>query len=196
MACVSCADTATRNLPTDTHSRFGRALTFGIGGAIVGLILYSAVGIITGLEIGYVSLAVGYIVGKAVMKGSAGIGGRRYQIAAVLLTYAAVSMAQIPIAISLYVKEGSQTKNARSNETNTGAAPAASNPDQPTAEVKPMNLGKALANLALIGLASPFLGLIADPLHGIIGLIILLVGIRIAWQITATRTAVVVDGPF
>jgi predicted outer membrane lipoprotein len=57
-------------------------MIFGVGGAILGLILYSAFGIITGLEIGYLPLAVGYIVGKAVGMGSGGVGGRRYQIAA------------------------------------------------------------------------------------------------------------------
>jgi hypothetical protein len=40
--------------------------------------------------LGYISLAVGYIVGKAIMKGTRGIGSRRYQIAAVALTHAAV----------------------------------------------------------------------------------------------------------
>jgi hypothetical protein len=45
---------------------------------------------------------------------------------------------------------------------------------------------KAVGVLALVGLASPFLAL-ADPTRGIIGLIILFVGIRIAWKITAGR---------
>ena len=36
---------------------------------------------------------------KAIMKGTNGIGGRRYQIAAVALTYAAVSLSAIPIGI-------------------------------------------------------------------------------------------------
>jgi cytochrome b561 len=44
------------------------------------------------------------------------------------------------------------------------------------------------------GLASPFLEL-QDPLHGVIGLIILLVGIRIAWKLTA-ETPTEVLGPF
>ena len=38
----------------------------------------------------------------------------------------------------------------------------------------------------MIGLASPFLEM-SDPMHGIIGLIILLVGLQIAWKITAAR---------
>jgi hypothetical protein len=45
---------------------------------------------------------------------------------------------------------------------------------------------KAVGVLALLGLASPFLEL-SDPAHGVIGLIILFVGIRIAWKITADR---------
>jgi len=49
-----------------------------------------------------------------------------------------------------------------------------------------MRPAKAIGVLALIGLASPFLEL-ANPAHGIIGLIILFVGIRIAWKLTAGR---------
>jgi hypothetical protein len=47
-----------------------------------------------------------------------------------------------------------------------------------------MGLGAALGLAVLVGLASPFLEL-QDPFHGIIGLIILFVGIRIAWRLTA-----------
>src|SRR5579864_4411157 len=105
LTCAYCAEQTKLRLPVDTHSTFARGLAFGIGGAILGLVIYSAFGIITGLVIGYVSLAVGYIVGKAMMKGSNGIGGRRYQIAAVLLTYAAVSMSAVPIGISQIIKQ-------------------------------------------------------------------------------------------
>jgi hypothetical protein len=57
-----------------------------------------------------------------------------------------------------------------------------------------MGMGPALLQLAIMGLASPFLEM-QDPVHGIIGLIILLVGIRIAWRLTAgTETQVL--GPF
>jgi len=92
VTCSPCAGKTGASLPKDTHAAFTRGILFGIGGAIIGLILYSVVGIVTGLEIGYVSLAVGYIVGRAVLLGTSGIGGRRQQIAAAVLTYAAVSM--------------------------------------------------------------------------------------------------------
>jgi hypothetical protein len=48
--------------------------------------------------------------------------------------------------------------------------------------------------VVLIGLASPFLEL-QDPVHGMIGLVILFVGIRIAWQI-ARGTSIRILGPF
>jgi len=49
-----------------------------------------------------------------------------------------------------------------------------------------MSPARAVGLLALLGLASPLLAL-AHPAQGLIGLIILLVGIQIAWKITAAR---------
>jgi hypothetical protein len=57
-----------------------------------------------------------------------------------------------------------------------------------------MNFFTALGLLALIGLASPFLEL-QDPFQGAIGLIILFVGIRFAWQQTGAPKIDIV-GPF
>jgi hypothetical protein len=206
LTCAYCAEQTKLRLPQDNHPTFVRGLVFGIGGAILGLALYSAFGVITGLVIGYISLAVGYIVGKAMMKGSNGIGGRRYQIAAVVLTYAAVSMAAIPIGISQIVKQKKEHKqasarhaapaSAQSDHTSQAAtAEEGVEPDQAPVSGQPkMSLGAALGMLAIAGLASPFLAL-QDPVHGVIGLIILLVGIRIAWRITA-GVKVDILGPF
>jgi cytochrome b561 len=36
----------------------------------------------------------------------------------------------------------------------------------------------------------------SDPFHGFIGFVILLVGLRIAWQITRGHPPLVIDGPF
>jgi len=220
-SCAYCGEQAKLRRPQDSHQTFVRGLLFGVGGAILGLVLYSAFGIITGLMVGYISLAVGYIVGKAMMKGSNGVGGRRYQIAAVLLTYAAVSLAAVPISISQYTKQQKAQKEslvrraplagapsaARGQATQPGATATSGDPtksaeatdaattaqDPPVGKRK-MNLGAALGMLALVGLASPFLEL-QDPLHGIIGLVILFVGIRIAWKLTA-GTPMSILGPF
>jgi hypothetical protein len=205
LACESCVDRIKNQTPKDTHTILVRGLLFGVGGALLGLFLYSAFGIITGLEIGYVSLAVGYIVGKAILKGSGGIGGRRYQVAAAVLTYAAVSMSAIPIGISQIVKHKDAQKQSQVKhgpvgsqaEVSPAVAPdsdAGDSAESSEVSQPKMGIGAALGMLALAGLASPFLEL-QDPLHGGIGLIILLVGIRIAWQLTAEKPIDIV-GPF
>ena len=159
ISCQGCGEKAHSELPQDSHADYVRGIVYGVGAAIAGLILYATFTIATGIVIGYVSLAVGWMVGKAMMKGSNGHGGRRYQITAALLTYAAVSMAAVPISIH-YGISGDQ----------------------------------GLMQLAFLGLASPFRDL-AHPINGAIGLFILFIGIRIAWQITR-QTSPALEGPF
>jgi|GEM_PF-312288 len=228
MTCPTCAAAAHSASPRDTHAAFVRALLFGAGGAILGLILYSAFGIITGLVIGYLSLGVGYVVGKAMMYGSKGIGGRRYQIAAVGFTYAAVALSAIPMGIAYMSKHPESRGTSQSEKRANSDQPRAQldqeqrqleqefgkNPPAPSnspavessdtsnkqsatnpAEQRPKtSIGKAIGMMALYGLASPFIEL-QDPLHGVIGLVILLVGIRIAWQLTGAKRPEI-TGPF
>jgi hypothetical protein len=201
LSCPACAEKAKFEVPAPSGQSFARALLFGAGAAVAGLILYATFAIVTGWIIGYVSLAVGYIVGKAVMKGSGGIGGRRYQIAAAALTYAAVSMAAIPVVISQFIdqkaKPPAQVEQSQNKEPGAPAASpndaAAPQQNQPAGEPE-MGFGAALGLLVLIGLASPFLAL-ADPFSGLIGLVILFVGIQIAWKLTAGTTTDIL-GPF
>jgi hypothetical protein len=173
--CAECTHRIQDQIPKDTHAAFVRALMFGIAGAIAGFALYVIFALATGLVIGFVSLAVGFIVGKAMNFGSRGVGGRRYQVVAVLLTYLAVSMSAVPIAV--HQMRQHQTRSA----------------DAATTRGADTNIGKKLGVLALVGIASPFLDL-ADPVHGVIGLVILFVGIRFAWRFTAGRT-IDVTGP-
>jgi len=200
LACDRCTTQLQTQLPKDSHAAFVRALMFGIGAAVLGLIGYAAFSIITGIRIGYISLAVGWLIGKAMRTGSRGIGGRRYQIAAALFTYAAVSMAALPIYFSQISKDKAtkppQVKTAPANPG--GGADDAERDDAASSSggaAKPkMNPFAALGLLALLGLASPFLEL-QDPFHGAIGLIILFVGIRFAWQQTGAPKIDIV-GPF
>jgi len=199
MACAACAEQVKLKIPKDNHAAFTRGLLFGVGGAILGLILYAVFGIVTGLMVGYVSLAVGWIVGKAMMMGSGGIGGRRYQIAAVVLTYAAVSMAAVPIYMAQASKAHKATSAIQTGsvpnsvEQSSGNVAPAPEPNPPAGK-RPANLGAALVTLALVGLASPFLEL-RDPFHGLIGLVILFVGMQFAWKITQ-GIALQIFGPF
>ena len=170
MACASCTDRLQRELPQDSHANYVRGLLCGVGAAIAGMMLYAGFTIVTGIYIGYVAVAVGWLIGKAIMLGSKGFGGKRYQIAAVLLTYAAISIAAVPIMVSAFIKEN-------------GMSPLSA------------GLGVMLPRLLWYGLASPFLDL-REPLQGIIGLIILLVGIHIAWRMTQGSRKVDIQGPF
>jgi len=153
-ACLGCAEKMRGEIDKDKHAAYVRALTYGIGAAVVGLIGYALIAILLqGWVISYMSIGVGWLVGTAMMKGSKGVGGRRYQVAAALLTYAAVSMADVPIWIHFAAGR--------------------------------VEIG--LGQLALRGLASPFIQLEGNPFWGMMGLLILFFGMRIAWRIAQGR---------
>jgi hypothetical protein len=175
-ACAECTSKIQERVPKDSHAAFVRAIACGVAGGIVGFAIYVIFALATGLVIGWVSVAVGFIVGKAMNWGSRGAGGRRYQVVAVFITYVAVSLSAVPIAIH----------QMRQHQ----------HPPQVSATTAPQgygNLGKAIGVLALVGIASPILGM-KDPVNGIIGLVILFVGLRFAWRYTAGRT-LDVSGP-
>jgi hypothetical protein len=155
-ACASCADAArTQQSGLSDNAAFTRALAFGIAAAIVGLAGYSAFTIATSLYVGYVALGVGYIVAKAMKFGSGGLGGRPYQIAAVILTYLAIALAEIPIILW-----------------------------QLRARIPSGHILAAAMRLLPVGLESPILAM-RSPIHGLINAVILFVGLQIAWRGTA-----------
>ena len=131
------------------------SVVFGVVAAVVGLGLYAGFTIVTHFYFGYVALLVGWLIAKAMMMGSKGVGGAKYQAVAVVLTYLAISLAAIPIMIANYSQN---------------------------ADAAPVDWGTHVGELAFYGLFSPFLRLQAGVTH-IIGLVILFVGIRIAWRI-------------
>jgi len=139
---------------------------------VVGLIGYALIAILLqGWVISYMSIGVGWLVGTAMMKGSNGVGGRRYQIVAILLTYAAVSMAAVPIGIHFAGERKQQREQRQAQqrkiedeqrqlEQESGRNPLASARASGEASGK---LGTWLGRLALLGLASPFLELQSSP---------------------------------
>ena len=207
MACASCAEKMRGAFAKDSHSAFVRAVLFGVGAAILGLILYATFEIVTTITIGYAALAVGWLIGKAMTMGSGGVGGRRYQVVAVLLTYAAVSMAAVPVAIhylrqhpeELHRKAAHNTAAPSSPDSSSSDSSAADSSSAPPSESAPVrtrpSLGAAIASLALLGLVSPFYDLVSSPFGGLIGLFILFIGMQFAWKLTAAR-GVEILGPF
>jgi|SRR5580658_1581172 hypothetical protein len=202
-ACPICAEKMRSEVPTDGHAAYVRALTYGIGAAVIGLIGYALIAILLqGWVISYMSIGVGWIVGTAMMKGSNGVGGRRYQIAAAVLTYAAVSMAAIPIMMHFAGERRQQRQTQqqkleqeqRQLEQDSGQQP--SEPQSaPKTEKPQVDVMTWLGRVALLGLASPFLDLLGNPFWGVMGLLILFFGMRIAWRIARGRPFGVY-GPF
>jgi hypothetical protein len=167
--CPECAKQAVNGgLTGADHAAFMRAIVFGIGGAIVGLALYAAVTIAArGWTIGYLALAVGWLVAKAMLQGSGSRGGRQYQIAAAILTYAAISLAYVPAYIYFIYNRHIATPN----------------------------WSAIVARLVIYGIASPFLGLGRNLALGVLNLFIIFIGIRIAWRMTRTRP-LPIAGPY
>ena len=217
MACSGCVEKMRGELAKDTHTAYVRGLLFGIGTAVLGMILYATFAITTGIFVGYLSLAVGWMVWTAMIKGSGGIGGRRYQITAAALTYVAVSMAAVPVGIHYAVKHRQEQKHQivakmqpsdsdeeferQERKVNPNYSVAPSTPassSRAASSHAPSSLAAVLVRLALLGIASPFYELwkTGPSIHWVIGIVILIVGIRIAWRITAGRRPLQIYGPF
>ncbi|HTJ29957.1 MAG TPA: hypothetical protein VL346_05635 [Acidobacteriaceae bacterium] len=160
--CNRCAERVFETFPRDTQARLTRALLAGAGAALVSLVIYAGFTIATHIYIGYLALGVGWLVGKAIIKASGGVGGRRYQIAAVVLTYLAIAMAEIPVILYNILHDP---------KIHIGAG---------------FHFARIIPQLLWYGATSPFQQL-RQLSQGLIGLFILFIGLRIAWQMTAQR---------
>lgn len=91
--CARCAENLRAQLGGvgSSAGRFMQAVAFGTSAALLGGAVYGAVMAHFRMEIGLISIAVGYVVGKAVRTGSGHRGGPRYQLLAAALTYAAIA---------------------------------------------------------------------------------------------------------
>jgi hypothetical protein len=174
--CATCAELVRTNQQRPTHADVVRGLLYGAGAAFLGFLGYSIV-IWIGFELALVTIGIGYLVGQAVRKGSRGLGGRRCQIAAVALTYMAITFSYIPAGIRDFVK--------------SEEAERAANPTEPASAV-----GIVVAVIFLTGTALliPFLGL-SEGVGGILTIVIIGFGLHRAWVLTARDPRLLV-GPF
>jgi hypothetical protein len=196
--CSSCkATTEQAYAATLTPKSFVKAFVFGLGSAIAGAIVYYAVIAITNLEIGIVAILIGYMVGYAIRKATRGAGARRYQILGAALTYFAVALAYVPLAIKGAAearKTGAPPTHAVARESaaaraDTAAPAAAAAPartDSASAPaIGPGSFVKALGALILLVLALPVMVVIGSMPSGLLSALIIGFGIRQAWRMTA-----------
>ena len=123
---------------------------------MLGAVVYGLIGL-SGWMVAIVAIGVGWLVATAMMAGSRGVGGRRYQVAAVILTYCACNA-------------GSLLDFFWVNRADLGHHSAA----------------YLIIFSVLTILIEPFLEL-SNPINGVLGLVILFVGLRAAWRIARGR---------
>lgn len=170
---------------------FVKAGLFGLVAAILGAILYYAVIAITNFEIGIVAIAIGYMVGWAIRKATANRGGRRYQVLALVLTYWAVGLAYTPLTFQQLVEEDKDKKEQAQKATDTAAPAPAEPPDEATA----INIPMVLAILVGFSLALPVLIVFGSLPGGLLSALIIGIGMRQAWQMTAVPP-LQISGPY
>ncbi len=204
---------------------FVRAGFFGLLAAIVGAVIYYGVIAITNFEIGIVAILTGFLVGLAIRVGAKGGGGRRYQIMAAALTYFSVGMAYTPLAFKGFSEaEKTMADSVAAAVSDSAATDSLAEPDEVVAEQieedaaedslaaaeengDPATTKASVANGTGLGLALalgalllgifvlPVLSVVASLPSGLISALIIGIGMRQAWQMTAGHV-VSITGPF
>ncbi len=187
IACRRCKDRVVAARGGSHLPALVKATALGLVAAAGGSALYYGVAVLTGYEIGLISIVVGLLVGFAVRKGSRARGGWRYQALAMFLTYLAIASTYVPRVLAEMAKHERPAAAAPA-----GGAPVAPSPGEgprtaeiakPPAATEPApgagNLLVAIAMLLAFTLALPFLA----GFDNLMGLFIIAIGLYEAWKV-------------
>jgi hypothetical protein len=186
--CSSCSETAKSTQSRGNASHIMSGIVYGAGAAFACCVVYAIITMTTGMQLALISIAVGYLIGKAMRKGSEGFGGRRLQVAAVVLTYLSITGSYIPLMYGEMAKVEAKRLTAANNGETSQAATALKT-------ITPQ--GRAIVTL-ILATGTSFLFPIfelAHPASGVIGLLILYFGLSRAWKETA-RDSRLLMGPY
>jgi hypothetical protein len=201
--CSSCAEKARfdHQFHQSQGAGLARSVLFGVGAAVVGAVIYGAIAVLTGYEFALIAIFIGWMVGKAMMRGSRGIGGRRFQVVAVLITYLSITAGYVPGIVKELINMEAKPESA--SEAGTAEAPATalapteakavSNPG----EAPPAAAGSLFVALGFVfGIAAiaPLINL-TSGISGLIGVVIIGVGLMQAWKETQDQPFAL-SGPF
>ncbi|WP_031498673.1 hypothetical protein [Bryobacter aggregatus] len=165
-ACPNCGVNLSKSQEAPQKSVLLRGILYALGAAVACSIAYAAILTITNYELALISIAVGWLIGTAVRKGTNGLGGRPMQIIAVVATYVAIC--------------GSWFFQAVWDLYQSGREPVS-------------NSGYVI--MLRISMAKPYLEMRGDGLSGILGIAILFFGLQQAWQQTG-NAQLSIAGPF
>jgi hypothetical protein len=189
--CKVCAGQKQANLEPMRGRVFGKSVLYGLGAAVAGSALYGIVLLATGAEFALLSILVGIMVGKAMIHGSGGRGGRKLQIVAVLLTYGSITTGYVPS-----IMKGLYQKPLKMETSSKAASPALIRTEAfvKTPAGKVVAVAAFLAFTVGLALITPFLT-ITQGFSGILGIAIIFFGLRQAWQKTK-GDARILKGPY
>src|SRR5262245_18464336 len=181
LTCPACAQrlAAEGRAPLGKETIF-RGFLYGGAAAVAGTILWFAVAKITGLEIGFIGIVIGDLVGRAIRRGAGNRGGRILQVMAVVMTYLSIVTSYVPDvarAVLTRAKTSEEPKQAKTPDVavaaagSNAAAPAggAAKPGPSSSDPGPL---VALAMILLFCLALAFIEPFLSAAQNIMGLII------------------------
>jgi hypothetical protein len=206
-------------------ARFTRAAVFGSAAAFAGFLIYYGVMKLAHMEIGLISVLVGFMVGVGVRNGSRHRGGWLYQWLALVLTYSAIAASYSATALPILLVQarekgvggpvpeivGPAAKNEGAAAKNEGDAkpdaadpgPAAVPPPAPRTDVGAAPRAERL-EAPTLARAVVALGLILALFSALpvlvgfrqpIGLLIVAFALWEAWKLNK-RVPLVINGPF
>lgn len=198
VVCAGCKAALEQSPTGSGASRMLRATAFGLGGAIVGAGVYYAILAVTGYEIGLVAIAVGWLVGRGVQKGSDGRGGWAYQALAVGLTYLAIVSTYVPFIVKAMTGDEAKASAAapapaaRADTVSANATPnAADTAESAQAAVSAGEFAVGVVALLALAAAAPFLA----GFENVLGILIIGFALYQAWQMNR-RVPMTINGPY
>lgn len=215
--CGACKATVerSRQVPAGVASRagrLGRATVLGLGGMLAGAAVWYAVAKLANLEVGLIAILLGWLVGKAVFRGSGYRGGRRYQVLAVALTYVGIGISYTPFAFAEMQRGWTADSTAFARDSQAAARPLADSASDsvavetaPSADTTAVTAAAAtgkgtsvlvglVALLALVA-ALPVLVVVTSLPGSLISALIYGFALHQAWQMTGARE-IAFGGPF
>jgi hypothetical protein len=210
--CATCRTRIEQTLvASQSRPAFLRAVLLGGLTALGCGIAYAVFVALTDYQLALVTIGIAYLVAKVLRRCSSGIGGRKYQILAIVLTYIASAMGYAPGVIKGAMDGAHESHASEAGKSASQAAPvsgAAAHAERESAGTQAQQahsvgsaFGALLTGLAMLfaGVALLFLVTLAAPIlaatQAPLGLLIVAFGLFEAWKLTR-GVPLAVEGPF
>jgi hypothetical protein len=178
----------------------------GFGAGLLGAVIWFTIRRVAHLEIGLVAILVGFMVGKAVRRGSGGRGGVGYQVLAVLITYSCIAANYMPDIVEAVIQNVREHRKADASDAADQATAEAAKKGADAGHGKEplstppskVGFGEAMVSLVVflglvfaMSLAAPFLA----GAENAIGLLIIGIALWEAWKLSAGYR-LAITGPY